>query len=82
MILLDEILQYYEILDYSLHNKTSFLLKVITVGIGPEIDRNQLNDIASDPDEEHVFTADYDSLATIIGRTQRAACVGKSIVFL
>ncbi|XP_066915183.1 uncharacterized protein [Clytia hemisphaerica] len=51
-------------------------VKIITVGIGPEVDRGQLNDIASDPDEEHVFTADYDSLATIIGRTQRAACVG------
>jgi len=58
-------------------------VKIITVGIGQDIDRNQLDDVASDPDEEHVFTADYDSLATIIGRTQRAACVGKEkVVFV
>lgn len=55
-------------------------VKIITVGIGPEVDKSQLNDMASDPDEEHVFTADYDSLATIIGRTQRAACVGMYVL--
>lgn len=52
-------------------------VKIITVGIGPQIDKAQLNDIASDPDEEHVFTSDYDNLASIIRRTQKASCVGK-----
>ncbi|XP_047125299.1 uncharacterized protein LOC100202174 isoform X1 [Hydra vulgaris] len=54
-------------------------VKIIAVGIGNQIDRKQLNDIASDPDDEHVFTADYDNLGTIIRRTQRAACVGGTL---
>ena len=57
-------------------------VKIICVGVGPQIDKAQLNDMASDPDEEHVFVADYDNLATIIRKTQKAACVGKKHSFV
>ena len=53
-----------------------FGVKIIAVGIGNQIDKSQLRDIASDPDEEHMFTADYDNLASIIRKVQKAACVG------
>lgn len=54
-------------------------VKLIAVGIGNQVDKAQLRDVASDPDEEHVFTADFDSLGTIIRKVQKAACVGKEM---
>lgn len=53
---------------------------LMAVGVG-DYDKKEINDIASDPDSEHVFTvADFDQLSTIVKQITKTACSGKAPV--
>ena len=50
---------------------------VVAVGVGPFLDRGQLNAIASEPKGEHVVTAsDFSSLGKVIKRVEKEICKG------
>ena len=49
---------------------------VFSVGIGNEYDKKQLQDIATDPDSQHVLDADFDALDSIIDKIVEIACKG------
>lgn len=52
---------------------------LISVGVGPAVDRLELNAVASDPDSQNVFTVNnYDQLNTIVNQVMGAACKGAS----
>ena len=56
---------------------------IISVGLGTlkrlNKFRNQLTAMASDPKQEHVFTADFPQMQTIITAIQDKLCKGKSV---
>ena len=53
-------------------------VRVMAVGIGPYLDRKQLSAVASDPKEEHVFTAgSFTSLEKVIKKVEKEICKGK-----
>ena len=54
-------------------------VKLISVGLGEHLNKRQLANIASDPDQENMFLADFDSLEPLIRKVQKAACVGKRV---
>lgn len=49
---------------------------IIAVGIG-DADHDQLEDIASDPDSENVFTATFDSVIRLTGSILEDVCKGE-----
>ena len=49
---------------------------VYSLGIWNSYDINQLNDMASDPDSEHVSIADFDTLGTVVDNIKSKVCVG------
>lgn len=49
---------------------------IIAVGIG-DADRDQLKDIASDPDSENVFTSTFDSVLTVTDSILENVCKGE-----
>lgn len=49
---------------------------VFSVGIGNKYDKKQLQDIATDPDSQHVLDADFDALDSIIDKIVEIACKG------
>ena len=52
---------------------------IFSLGVGRAFDINQLNIMATDPDRDHVFTADFSKLGRkIIERIKSKACRGKS----
>lgn len=51
-------------------------VKLITVGIGDHINKRQLANIASDPDDDNMFITEFDNLQPLIAKVQKAACVG------
>ena len=50
---------------------------ISVVGVGKDTDANQLNDMASDPDAQHLYLADYDSLSTLVSTIKDKVCEGK-----
>ena len=59
-------------------------VRVLSIGIGPKIDLNELNGISSDPDEDHVFLINdfsQDSFASILAPLVRETC-GKLLLLL
>ena len=56
-------------------------VKVFGIGVGETFDQAQLNEIATDPDSEYVYTAGFDELDNIIGKIQYKACLGEIHVF-
>ena len=42
-------------------------VEIYTVGIGPEVDRRQLEAIASDPKEDHVFVTAFEDAPSVAG---------------
>ena len=53
---------------------------IFTLGVGNAFDINQLNVIATDPDREHVFTADFSKLSSsIVEKIKDKACRGTFI---
>ncbi len=52
-------------------------VKIITVGIGDHINKRQMANIASDPDDSNMFLTDFDNLEPLIPKVQKAACVGR-----
>ena len=51
---------------------------VFSVGIGKNYDVKELEDMATDPDSQHVFKADFDALKNIENTIVDSACKGKS----
>ena len=54
---------------------------VFSVGIGNKYDKKQLQDIATDPDSQHVLDADFDALDSIIDKIVEIACKGECSQF-
>ena len=51
---------------------------VFSLGVGNAFDVNQLNTMATDPDREHVFTADFKQLgSSVIEKIKEKACKGE-----
>ncbi|XP_065051280.1 uncharacterized protein LOC135680954 [Rhopilema esculentum] len=51
-------------------------VKLITVGIGDHINKRQLANIASDPDDDNMFLTEFDNLQPLIPKIQKSACIG------
>ena len=49
---------------------------IYSLGIGKNFNINQLNDMASDPDSDHVFTADFTQLDPVVEQIKNKACKG------
>jgi len=50
---------------------------LMAVGVG-NYDKKEINDVATDPDSEHVFTvSDFDKLSSIVKQVTKIACSGK-----
>ena len=49
---------------------------IYSLGIGKNFNSNQLNDMASDPDSDHVFTADFTQLDSVVQQIKNQACKG------
>lgn len=51
---------------------------IFSLGVGNAFDVNQLNTVATDPDREHVFTADFKQLgSSVIEKIKEKACKGE-----
>ena len=49
---------------------------VISVGIGTQYDREQLKEMATDPDAQHVFKGEFDTLSSLVDSIMEIACKG------
>lgn len=52
---------------------------IFSVGLGKNFKKDQLEVMASDPKEEHVFTVDFPQMETIVKAMQETLCKGKSL---
>ena len=52
-------------------------VKIIAIGLGDHINKRQLANIASDPDDSNMFFTEFDNLQPLIPKIQKAACIGK-----
>lgn len=50
---------------------------IFAVGIGNGYEIGQLRDMATDPDSQHVYKADFNNLDTVIKSIKDRACMGK-----
>lgn len=55
---------------------------IFTVGLGKNFKMDQLNVMASDPKEEHVFTVDFPQMETIVKAMQEKLCKGESLYLI
>lgn len=54
-------------------------VKILAVGVGDQVKESQLNEMATDPDSENVFTVEnFDSLGKIVKMIKDKACPGES----
>ena len=53
---------------------------VFCVGVGNNFDLKELDEIATDPDSDHVFTADVTELGLVVKAIKGKVCDGKSVV--
>ena len=57
-------------------------VRIMAVGVGPYLDVKQLHAVASDPKEEHVFTAgSFSSLGKVIKKVEKEICKGNCETF-
>lgn len=53
-------------------------INTFSIGVGRNIDHNELQDIASDPDSEYLFMVDdFNALSTLTIRLAKKACQGR-----
>ena len=53
-------------------------VELFVVGVGKRLSPERLRRLATEPAEQHVFhVADYDDLASIVGRVSTAICPGR-----
>ena len=50
---------------------------IFVVGIGNGYDMGQLRDMATDPDSQHVYKADFNNLNAVVQSIKARACMGK-----
>lgn len=50
---------------------------VFSIGIGKQFVAKELNDMATDPDSEHVITTGFDQLDSVVKKIKDKACQGK-----
>ena len=53
---------------------------IIAVGVG-DADYKELEDIASDPDDENVFTTSFDSIVNLAGSILEDVCKGEKCIY-
>ena len=61
--------------------KSDFGVDITCIGIGDEVDRSELNAIASDPKEDHVFLLESQTLSELLA-TVRSKEAGKHEYFV
>ena len=52
---------------------------IFSIGIGKNFNPRELEDIATDPDIDHVFKADFNSLHLLVDKIKDGVCQGKTI---
>ena len=57
-----------------------FGVTVFSIGIGTNYNKQDLNNMASDPDSEHVFTADFNDMQTLVQKIKGSVCKSKAVV--
>ena len=58
-------------------------ITIIALGVGHGIRKSELNEMATDPDSSHVYTADnFDALASLQAFVSNKACEGTAYFFL
>ena len=50
---------------------------IYSIGIGKNFEASELNAMATDPDSDHVFTADFDAMGTIVETIKGQMCKGR-----
>jgi len=56
-------------------------VNVYALGVGSNTDQNQLNDIASDPDADHVYRlASFDRMLSIVQDVSATACAAPAVI--
>lgn len=53
---------------------------VISIGMGTDYDLEQLREIATDPDSQHMFKAEFDSLGSLVDSIVDTGCKGRCSV--
>ena len=54
---------------------------VFSVGIGNNYDNQELQEMATDPDSQHVFKADFNALKSIVNTIVDMACKGRLLLY-
>jgi len=54
---------------------------IYAVGIGSKINEDELKEMATDPDADHVFTSGFDDLGTIVQAIKNNICQGEDVSF-
>lgn len=57
-------------------------VKIFGIGVGENVDENQLNEIASDPDNLHVFVSPADALQSLVDKIVKEICQSKYTFYL
>ena len=57
-------------------------VEIFAIGMGSNYDKNQLNDIASDPDNLHVFSSANDGIESLVTNLTKAICQGRYSYFI
>ena len=52
---------------------------IYSIGIGKNFEASELNAMATDPDSDHVFTADFDVMQTIVDKIRYSLCKSKEV---
>ena len=50
---------------------------IFSIGVGEHFDENQLNEMATDPDSSHVFTAKIDEMHNLVDKLKNGICQGR-----
>ena len=57
-------------------------VSIFSIGVGPSVSQSELKKIASDPDNEYVFTlSSFNQLASFVDRVSSVSCSGKLQAF-
>ena len=52
-------------------------MTIFSVGLGKEFQKDQLGDMATNPDSKHVITAGYDELDQVLPKLKKVCCEGE-----
>lgn len=50
---------------------------IFSFGIGKEYKKDELDEMATDPDSTHVFTGDFDEFDQVLPKIKKQSCTGE-----